>query len=165
MSGIVSKVVSGVKWFFGSGPAEDGATSTSSRSQLQNDNHNHNHNRNDSDSDSDNGRGGARQRTFTLEELSRYDGSIEGEPVLVGIRGRVYDVSSQPAYAKGREYNVFAGCDATVLLATSSLKPTDKSFADLSEKEIATLESWEKFFVEKKRYPLVGVFSCKDYAT
>ncbi|MCB2294541.1 heme/steroid-binding protein [Clostridium algoriphilum] len=55
---------------------------------------------------------GERQQTFTLEELSKYNG-IGGNPAYVAINGIVYDVSSVKAWAGGVHFGVSAGKDVT----------------------------------------------------
>lgn len=50
---------------------------------------------------------------LTLEELARYDGTIEDEPVYLSINGTIYDVSNgRRIYGPGGSYHYFAGCDA-----------------------------------------------------
>jgi predicted heme/steroid binding protein len=98
-----------------------------------------------------------KKKRFTRSELARYDGSKPELPIYVAIRGNVFDVSeARESYAKGQAYNIFAGKDATVLLATSSLKPTDRTFDSLTEAELKTLEEWENYYKVKKAYPIVG---------
>jgi len=53
-----------------------------------------------------------RQRKFTLEELSKYNG-MGGNAAYVAINGIVYDVSSIQSWAGGFHYSVSAGSDAT----------------------------------------------------
>lgn len=98
---------------------------------------------------------------LSVAELAQFDGSDESRPIYVGIRGKVYDVSTaRESYAKGRGYNVFAGRDATLALALSCLQPDTitKTYAELNENEQKTLAQWETFFAEKKAYPVVATY-------
>lgn len=58
-----------------------------------------------------------RQRKFTLEELSKYNG-IGGNPAYVSVNGVVYDVSSIQSWAGGAHFGVSAGIDATKIFST-----------------------------------------------
>ena len=95
---------------------------------------------------------------MTPAELKAYDGSDEGKAVLVGVRGRIFDVSEgREFYGKGGPYNIFAGIDASVALARMSFKPEDLQNGDwenLSYAEKDTLDDWEAKFETK--YRLVG---------
>jgi predicted heme/steroid binding protein len=52
-------------------------------------------------------------RTFTLEELSLFDGK-SGRPAYVGYRGNVYDVTGSFHWKDGTHWAVHhAGCDLT----------------------------------------------------
>lgn len=55
---------------------------------------------------------GFRQRKFTLEELSKYNG-INGNASYVSVNGIVYDVSLVKTWTNGAHFGVFAGSDAT----------------------------------------------------
>ncbi|KAF2645866.1 cytochrome b5 [Massarina eburnea CBS 473.64] len=88
--------------------------------------------------------------------LSKCDGTNEGFPTLVAIKGVVFDVSGKDTYAPGKSYHVFAGKEPNRALGLSSLKPEDcvSDFSDLSDKERQTLDDWHTFF--SKRYNIVG---------
>ncbi|KAI9801963.1 MAG: hypothetical protein M1825_003018 [Sarcosagium campestre] len=94
---------------------------------------------------------------ITLEQLSKCDGSDPSKPTLVAIKGKVYDVTGNSAYAKGGQYHLFAGKDASRALASTSLKAQDvrPEWQDLSEKEKGVLADWVTFF--GKRYNVVGI--------
>lgn len=49
-------------------------------------------------------------KEFTLEELSKYDGS-DGNPAYVAIEGIVYDLSNQPTWVSGKHFGLTAGKD------------------------------------------------------
>ncbi|EED23704.1 progesterone binding protein, putative [Talaromyces stipitatus ATCC 10500] len=93
---------------------------------------------------------------FTLEELSKHDGTDPSRPTYVAIKGTIFDVSKKDAYAPGGQYHVFAGKDASRALAKSSLKKEDcrPEWEDLDDKEKTVLEEWFTFF--SKRYNIVG---------
>ena len=95
---------------------------------------------------------------MTRAELKAYNGSEEGKAVLVGVRGRIFDVSEgREFYGKDGPYNIFAGIDASVALARMSFKPEDLQSTDwenLSYAEKDTLDDWEAKFEAK--YRLVG---------
>ncbi|GJJ79074.1 membrane-associated progesterone receptor component [Entomortierella parvispora] len=96
-------------------------------------------------------------RTFTLEELSKFDGSDAEKPIYVAIKGIVFDVSAKKAmYGPEGGYRCFAGRDASKALGLSSLKVEDciADYSSLNEKELKTLADWYSFF--EKRYAIVG---------
>ncbi|KAG5365764.1 Membrane-associated progesterone receptor component 1 [Yarrowia sp. B02] len=102
---------------------------------------------------------------ITLAELSLKDG-IKSEQLWVGIKGDVFDVTrNSKAYGPGTNYHVFCGKDASKALGKSSLEEEDfapsgqviswqELTADLSEKDLKTLEEWYSYF--SQRYNIVG---------
>ncbi|OAL54481.1 cytochrome b5 [Pyrenochaeta sp. DS3sAY3a] len=90
------------------------------------------------------------------EYLAKCDGTNEGHPTLVAIKGDVFDVSGKETYAPGKGYHVFAGKEPNRALGLSSLKPEDciSDYSQLSEKETQVLNDWHTFF--SKRYNIVG---------
>lgn len=52
------------------------------------------------------------QKQFTLEELSKYDGSA-GKPAYIAVNGIIYDVSKQAAWGGGTHFGLLAGRDLT----------------------------------------------------
>ncbi|KAI4622922.1 uncharacterized protein J4E87_006015 [Alternaria ethzedia] len=88
--------------------------------------------------------------------LAKCDGTNEGLPTLVAIKGDVFDVSGKETYAPGKGYHVFAGKEPNRALGLSSLKPEDciSDYSGLSEKEKQVLNDWHTFF--SKRYNIVG---------
>ncbi|KAF2395527.1 SCA7-domain-containing protein [Trichodelitschia bisporula] len=91
-----------------------------------------------------------------LDHLAKCDGTNEGFPTLVAIKGTVFDVTGNASYAPGKNYNVFCGKDASRALALSSLKPEDcvPNWEDLDDTAKKTLDDWFTFF--SKRYNVVG---------
>jgi len=96
------------------------------------------------------------ERAYTLEEVRKSNGK-DNSPILIAIRGKVYDVSrGRQSYGPGGPYNVFAGHDATVALAKGSLDPADlnKDDSSLNATEISTLNDWISMYETK--YDRVG---------
>ncbi|PHT98798.1 Membrane steroid-binding protein 2 [Capsicum chinense] len=63
---------------------------------------------------------------MTKEELRAYNGSDSEKPLLMAIKGKIYDVStSKMFYGPGGSYAMFAGRDASRALAQLSFKPED----------------------------------------
>ncbi|CAI9627918.1 unnamed protein product [Alternaria alternata] len=88
--------------------------------------------------------------------LAKCDGTNDGFPTLVAIKGDVFDVSGKETYAPGKGYHVFAGKEPNRALGLSSLKPEDciSDYSELSDKEKQVLNDWHTFF--SKRYNIVG---------
>lgn len=95
------------------------------------------------------------------EDLLAYDGSDANKPLLMAIKGQVYDVSrSRNFYGPGGAYAAFAGRDASQALAKMSFEPQHVSpdVSGLTQSERDTLEDWELRFHEK--YPVVGTVAA-----
>uniref|UniRef100_A0A3P9AMP9 Cytochrome b5 heme-binding domain-containing protein n=1 Tax=Esox lucius TaxID=8010 RepID=A0A3P9AMP9_ESOLU len=97
-------------------------------------------------------------RLFTDDDLKKYDGSEEGQPIYMAIKGVVFDVTmGKEFYGKGAPYNVLVGKDSTRAVAKMSLDPADltSDITGLSEEQIQSLEGvFEGTY--KKKYPIVG---------
>ncbi|MDS0527347.1 cytochrome b5 [Clostridium sp. SHJSY1] len=52
------------------------------------------------------------EKEFTLEELSKYDGS-DGNPVYIAVNGIVYDLSKNKNWVGGKHFGLIAGKDLT----------------------------------------------------
>ncbi|MQL79558.1 hypothetical protein Taro_012003 [Colocasia esculenta] len=94
---------------------------------------------------------------MTVEELRVYDGSDPKKPLLMAIKGQVYDVSiSRMLYGPGSPYALFAGRDASRALALMSFDPSDLNgnLEGLNSGELEVLQDWEYKFMEK--YVKVG---------
>ncbi|XP_022083121.1 neudesin-like [Acanthaster planci] len=106
-------------------------------------------------------------RAFTDEELSFYDGSFEGRPIYMAVKGVVFDVTSgKRYYGKGAIYNVLAGKDCTRAVAKMSLDPQDltSDVTGLLEEELASLdEVFREVYMAK--YPVVGHMSFSALET
>ncbi|KAK5886912.1 hypothetical protein CesoFtcFv8_017897 [Champsocephalus esox] len=97
-------------------------------------------------------------RLFTEEELSRYDGGEEGQPIYMAIKGVVFDVTKgREFYGRDAPYNALVGKDCTRAVAKMSLDPADLTpdTTGLSEDQLESLESvFEGTY--KTKYPIVG---------
>ncbi|CAK9322827.1 unnamed protein product [Citrullus colocynthis] len=94
---------------------------------------------------------------LTEQQLRAYNGSDPNKPLLMAIKGQIYDVSSgRMFYGPGSPYSMFVGKDASRALALLSLKPEDINgdLEGLSEEELVILQDWEYKFMEK--YVKVG---------
>jgi len=94
---------------------------------------------------------------YSTIQLKEYDGSDATKPILVAIKGTIFDVSAKAdVYGQGKSYNIFAGKDGSRGLGLSSLKAEDAvaDYSGLGEKEMKVLDDWHSFF--SKRYNIVG---------
>ncbi|XP_047696788.1 neudesin isoform X2 [Prionailurus viverrinus] len=65
-------------------------------------------------------------RLFTEEELARYGGEEEDQPIYMAVKGVVFDVTSgKEFYGRGAPYNALTGKDSTRGVAKMSLDPAD----------------------------------------
>ena len=96
----------------------------------------------------------AEERDYSLAELSGFDGSDPSKPLLIGVRGYVYDVTrGRDFYGPGGPYGMFAGKDCTRALAKVSFD-ADLFTGDLSgldRDELDKLEEWIEMFDGKYR--------------
>ncbi|KAK4721614.1 hypothetical protein R3W88_011847 [Solanum pinnatisectum] len=103
---------------------------------------------------------------MTEEELRAYNGSDSEKPLLMAIRGQIYDVStSKMFYGPGSSYAMFAGREASRALALLSFKPEDinGNLEGLGDAELQILLDWECKFMEK--YDRVGQLVPKKTLT
>jgi membrane-associated progesterone receptor component len=94
---------------------------------------------------------------ITEEELKQYDGSDPKKPLLMAIKGQIYDVTQSRAfYGPGGAYALFAGKDASRALAKMSFEPQDLNgdISGLGPFELEALQDWEYKFMGK--YVKVG---------
>uniref|UniRef100_A0A7N9CHC3 Neudesin n=3 Tax=Macaca TaxID=9539 RepID=A0A7N9CHC3_MACFA len=103
-------------------------------------------------------RAGAPSASFTEEELARYGGEEEDQPIYLAVKGVVFDVTSgKEFYGRGAPYNALTGKDSTRGVAKMSLDPADLTHdtTGLTAKELEALD--EVFTkVYKAKYPIVG---------
>ncbi|KAL3650488.1 Membrane steroid-binding protein 1 [Castilleja foliolosa] len=93
----------------------------------------------------------------TAEELKLYDGSDPKKPLLMAIKGQIYDVTqSRMFYGPGGPYALFAGKDASRALAKMSFEDKDLNgdLTGLGAFELEALQDWEYKFMGK--YVKVG---------
>jgi len=96
----------------------------------------------------------AEERDYSLSELGDYDGSDPGKPLLIAIRGHVYDVTrGRDFYGPGGPYGMFAGKDCTRALAKVSFD--EELFTGDTERleleELEKLDEWIEMFEGKYR--------------
>ncbi|KAJ2083730.1 Dihydrodipicolinate synthase [Coemansia sp. RSA 988] len=103
-------------------------------------------------------------RKWTKRDISQYTGAEE-RPILIALDGKVYDVTDgRGFYGPGCAYNVFAGRDASRLLAKQTFDdgvteeeinaPID-SLDDLTDEDRESLDAYIGLFGVK--YQCVGV--------
>ncbi|KAL6911732.1 hypothetical protein ACP4OV_000537 [Aristida adscensionis] len=93
----------------------------------------------------------------TEEELRAFDGSDPNKPLLIAIKGQIYDVTqSRMFYGPGGPYALFAGRDVTRALAKMSFEPNDLTgdISGLDPLEVEALHEWEYKF--RNKYITVG---------
>ena len=96
----------------------------------------------------------AEARDYSLSELAAYDGSDSAKPLLIGIRGQVYDVTrGRDFYGPGGPYGMFAGKDCTRALAKVSFDAAlfTGDIDGLRLEELDKLEEWIEMFEGKYR--------------
>ena len=96
----------------------------------------------------------AEARDYTLAELADYDGSDPAKPLLLAIRGQVYDVGrGRDFYGPGGPYGMFAGKDCTRALAKVSFDAElfTGDLEGLDRDELDKLEEWIEMFEGKYR--------------
>ncbi len=96
----------------------------------------------------------AEERDYSLPELANYDGSDPSMPILIGIRGQVYDVTrGRDFYGPGGPYGMFAGKDCTRALAKVSFDAElfTGDIEGLDSEELDKLEEWIEMFEGKYR--------------
>ncbi|KAK1260365.1 Membrane steroid-binding protein 2 [Acorus gramineus] len=94
---------------------------------------------------------------ITEEELTVYDGTDPKKPLLMAIKGQIYDVSQgRMFYGPGGPYALFAGKDASRALAKMSFDDKDLTgdISGLGPFELEALQDWECKFMSK--YTTVG---------
>ena len=96
----------------------------------------------------------AEERDYTEVELADHDGSDPSKPLLLAIRGYVYDVGrGRDFYGPGGPYEMFAGKDCTRALAKVAFGPElfTGDIEGLDPDELDRLEEWIEMFEGKYR--------------
>ena len=96
----------------------------------------------------------AEERDYWLSELSEYDGSDPTKPLLLAIRGYVYDVGrGRDFYGPGGPYGMFAGNDCSRALAKVAFDAElfTGDLEGLDPHELDKLEEWIEMFEGKYR--------------
>ena len=97
---------------------------------------------------------------ISLDELAKHKGG-KTKP-WVCLKGVVYDVSANEVYDAQGGYNVFAGHDASVSLATMLFdKIKERDWRGCSHEQLECLEEWVLYY--KERYGVVG-YLAEEYA-
>ncbi|KAK9050532.1 hypothetical protein SSX86_030498 [Deinandra increscens subsp. villosa] len=99
------------------------------------------------------------------EDLKAYDGNDPQKPLLMAIKGQIYDVSqSRMFYGPGGPYALFAGKDASRALAKMSFDDQDLNgdLTGLGAFELDALQDWEYKFMSK--YVKVGTIKKPEVA-
>eukprot|EP00891_Asterochloris_glomerata_P008310 jgi/Astpho2/8310/Aster-01384 len=91
-----------------------------------------------------------------MKELAQYDGSNPSKPILLAIRGVVFDVSTGAVFYGPDGVYPFAGKECAFAFAKVSTEVEDchSNLEDLSKAEEETLLEWEAKFEFK--YPIIG---------
>ncbi|XP_072984200.1 membrane steroid-binding protein 1-like [Typha latifolia] len=103
---------------------------------------------------------------ITEEELKAYDGSDPEKPLLMAVKGQIYDVTqSRMFYGPDGPYGLFAGKDASRALAKMSFEQKDLTgdISGLGPFELDALQDWEYKFMSK--YVKVGTIKKAVPAT
>jgi len=107
------------------------------------------------------------REAWTESQLSKYDGSKDEDgPILFAADGDVYNVwKGRHFYGPGCEYHLFAGKDATRLLAKSLLEPEtpEQMEESLTIAEKVALQGW--IYTFKSKYEIVGRLKAFDPTT
>ena len=96
--------------------------------------------------------------TVTQTELEDGDG-VDGAPVYVALRGRVYDVSAgQKFYGPGKPYHHFVGRDASRAFATGcrAAECVSADLDGLPPSQLRELDRWMEMYETHDKYTFVG---------
>jgi len=97
------------------------------------------------------------------EELKPYNGTDETGPLLLAVKGDVFNVwKGRNFYGPGAEYHIMAGRDATRFLAKNRLEEEseEEKKVALNIAERANLEAW--YWTIKNKYQRVGSLDGYD---
>ncbi len=97
------------------------------------------------------------ERDYTLAELRTFDGKDPEKPLLLAVRGKVFDVTrGRDFYGPSGPYGIFAGKDCTRALAKMSFDEADcvGDITGLDAFELEKLDDWIGTF--EMKYPVLG---------
>ncbi|XP_067123941.1 neuferricin [Centruroides vittatus] len=107
------------------------------------------------------------ERIFTVDELSKYDGSGSSPGLYLAILGKVFDVEKGAQhYRPGGGYSFFAGRDATRAYVTGDF--SDQGLVDnidgLESSALLGIDDWLHFYEEEYIYvgKLIGRYYDKN---
>ena len=109
---------------------------------------------------------------ITKEELGKAKGFNDDDPLWISILGYVFDVKKGfKFYGKGGSYDMLAGRDATLALASGDLdvakdfvleddsnqeERNEDEMIALNKDEMAEAQRWLEYFASHQKYHLVG---------
>jgi membrane-associated progesterone receptor component len=103
-------------------------------------------------------RAAAERRDYSLEELKQFNGTDPSKPILLAVKGKIYDVSCKSSfYGPGGSYNKFTGKDCSRALAKGVVDEdvaSNTNLDDLTSEERSTLDEWAVHYEAK--YDFVG---------
>eukprot|EP00297_Palpitomonas_bilix_P024894 CAMPEP_0113878422 /NCGR_PEP_ID=MMETSP0780_2-20120614/6669_1 /TAXON_ID=652834 /ORGANISM="Palpitomonas bilix" /LENGTH=140 /DNA_ID=CAMNT_0000864881 /DNA_START=106 /DNA_END=528 /DNA_ORIENTATION=- /assembly_acc=CAM_ASM_000599 len=97
------------------------------------------------------------KRDYTEEELTKYNGSDPSLPLLLSIKGVIFDVTPKPSfYGPEGPYNCFTGRDCSRGFALHSTREEDchDNLEGLTKFDLEQLDNWYDSF--EMKYDLVG---------
>ena len=97
--------------------------------------------------------------TFTVSELYEFGNGQNGQPILLSVFGRVYDVTAgSKFYGEGGSYSMFAGRDVTraLCMGCKTEECLVRNTDGLTEKQLAEGKRWLSFFQLHDKYSYVG---------
>jgi len=97
-------------------------------------------------------------KVFTDSDIAQFDGSDPSLPLLMAVKGVVFDVTKgKEFYGPGKSYNALVGKDCTQAVAKMSLDPKDlnNNVDTLTDSQLKALD--EIFTgTYRAKYPVVG---------
>lgn len=101
-------------------------------------------------------------KTYTISELSAYNGTAQSLPILLSVNGTVFDVTAgRDFYGPKGRYHIFAGHDYSRLFVNGCFNRKDQRTFDLrgmddDQKVNRIMKSWLNFFRKNPYYWEVG---------
>ena len=108
-------------------------------------------------------------KPMTKKEISECTGYAPDLPVLLSIKGRVYDVTSSSSFRAGGSYAFFAGRDSSNAFAAGNFGQEQLEKEDdlegMTPQDLQKLEQWVSYFEGKAEYYYVGPLVDYKYHT